>query len=127
MKKYLAWSLLIISISMSLCGEQKTETPALDLTSKAKDFVAMLAQEDYAGVVATFDTKMKSVMPESKVAEAWTSIQSQVGMFKKQTGVRQTKEQGFDVVYVTCEFEQRKVDIKVVYNSSQQVSGLWFQ
>jgi hypothetical protein len=40
--------------------------------------------------------------------------------------VRQVKEQGYNVVYVTCTFEKSQLDIKVVYNDKQEVSGLWF-
>jgi hypothetical protein len=41
-------------------------------------------------------------------------------------GVSQKKEQGYDVVLVTCAFEKAELDVKVVYNNEQQVSGLWF-
>ncbi len=108
--------------------EQKEEVPkAVDLISLAKEFVEMLAIEDYSNVVKKFDDTMKSAMPQDKVQDAWQSLIAQVGPFKKQVGVRQTKEQGYDVVFVTCEFEKATLDIQVVFDSAKQVSGLWFR
>ena len=116
----------VLGMIMS-CGQQQEISGAPDLTPDAKEFVEVLAKEDYAGVYARFDNTMKNAMPESKVQEAWTALQNQAGLYKKQIGVRQTKEQGWDCVYVTCEFEKKRVDIKVVFNKHKQISGLWFQ
>ena len=91
-----------------------------------KGFVDLLVQGNYSEAVKKFDATMKEAMPADKLEEAWNSLITQVGSFKKQTGVRQAKEQWDDVGLVTCEFEKATLDIKVVYNSYQQISGLWF-
>ena len=36
------------------------------------------------------------------------------------------KHAQFDIVIVTCEFEKRMIDIKVVFNRKKEVTGLWF-
>ncbi|MBN2620671.1 DUF3887 domain-containing protein [candidate division WOR-3 bacterium] len=111
------------------CGvrEQAEVIPSIDLTSRAQDFVTMLSQGDYIGCVATFDETMKTGLPEPKLQEAWNTIQIQVGNFEKQIGLRQTREAGYEVVYVTCQFEKGKIDVKVVYNGAEEVTGLWFR
>lgn len=126
--KYLVFLLVGLCIVVSLVScEQKEEVPkAADVTPMAKDFVEMLVQGNYAEAVKKFDETMREAMPSDKLEEAWNSLIGQVGPFKKQTGVRQAKEQGYDVVFVTCEFEKATLDIKVVYNSYKQISGLWF-
>lgn len=126
--KYLVFLLVGLCIIISLVScEQKEEVPkAADLSPSAKGFVDLLVQGNYAEAVKKFDETMKEVMPSDKLEEAWNSLIAQVGPFKKQTGVRQAKEQGYDVVFVTCEFEKATLDIKVVYNSYKQISGLWF-
>ncbi len=83
-------------------------------------------KEDFANAVKNFDNTMKGVMPEAKLQEAWQGLLAQSGSFKKQTGVRQTQEQGFDIVFVTCEFEKSTLNIKVVFNKTNEISGLWF-
>jgi hypothetical protein len=111
------------------CGarEEAQVAPSIDLTGKAHDFVTMLSQGDYNGCVAKFDETMKTGLPEPKLQEAWNTIQKQVGNFQKQIGVRQTQEAGYEVVYVTCQFEKGKIDVKIVYDGAEAVTGLWFR
>jgi len=120
---------VIYAMFFIVCGSREnTEViPAIDFTSQGQDFVTMLSQENYGGCVAKFDQTMQNGLPEPKLQEAWNTIQTQVGNFQKQIGVRQTQESGFDVVYVTCQFEKGKIDVKVVYNDRQEVTGLWFR
>jgi hypothetical protein len=68
---------------------------------------------------------MKQAMPAQKLREAWSSLTGQFGAFKRQAGVRTAKEQGFDVAYVTCEFEKGSASVKVVWDRAGQVGGLW--
>ena len=118
---------LVLVLGLGFIGCEQGEVPrATDLTVPARGFVGMLAEGDYAQVYAKFDAAMKDAMPVDQVESAWQSLQSQVGEFDSIAGVRQVKEQGYDVVYVTCAFEKSQLDIKVVYSDKQEVSGLWF-
>lgn len=112
---------------LAVCGQPEQEAGAVDLTAQAKDFVDLLVQGEYARVVEHFDGKMQEVLPEGKVEEMWAALQEKYGHFQKQVGMRQTKEHGFDCIYVTCSFERKNIDIKVVYDKEQKVAGLWFQ
>ncbi len=127
MKAYiLLISALILTISFISCGEKKDSPKVGDLTPLAIGFVESLVKEDFANAVKDFDNTMKGVMPEAKLQEAWQGLLAQSGSFKKQTGVRQTQEQGFNIVFVTCEFEKATLNIKVVFNNANEISGLWF-
>ena len=127
MKSFIFLLLAVFLIgSLISCGEKEVVPKAGDLTTQAKGFVELFAKEDYSNAVKSFDNTMKGVMTQDKLKEAWQGLLVQAGSFKRQVGVRQTKEQGFDVVYVTCEFEKAKLDIKVVFNSAKEISGLWF-
>jgi hypothetical protein len=119
-------SLMLVLGLVFIACEQGEVPCATDLTVPARSFVGMLAKGDYVNVHAKFDAAMKDAMPVDQVEGAWQSLQSQVGAFVDIVGVRQVKEQGYNVVYVTCTFEKSQLDIKVVYNDKQEVSGLWF-
>ncbi len=106
--------------------EQQQSVTAPDFTASGRQFVEMLARGEYASVFATFDAAMKDAMPVPQIELTWQSLLAKVGPFTEIVGVRQTKEQGYDVVYVTCSFERDQVDVKVVYNIKKEVSGLWF-
>jgi hypothetical protein len=81
--------------------------------------------------VAQFDATMKSVVPVDKVKELRESLEAQLGTFQRTAGTRAEKyEQGgitYDIVYITCEFELGTIDMKVVFDQSGQVAGLFFQ
>ncbi|MGB3477727.1 MAG: DUF3887 domain-containing protein [bacterium] len=127
MKTYiLLISVLVLTISFISCGEKKDGPEVGDLTPLATGFVELLVKEDFANAAKNFDNTMKGVMPEAKLQEAWQGLLAQSGSFKKQTGVRQTQEQGFNIVLVTCEFEKSTLNIKVVFNNANEISGLWF-
>jgi len=127
MKTYIMLMLvLVLTISFISCGEKKDGPKVGDLTPLATGFVEFLVKEDFANAVKNFDNTMKGVMPEAKLQEAWQGLLAQSGSFRKQAGVRQTQEQGFNIVFVTCEFERSTLNIKVVFNNANEISGLWF-
>ena len=99
---------------------------AQDRTQQASAFVALLAKGELAAAVATFDDTMKSALPEAKLREVWTMLESQAGAFRKQERTRQEKAGSYDVVFVTCRFERALVDAKVVYDPADRVAGLFF-
>ena len=123
--KWIMALIVMFTVSFIACDqEQVAGVP--DFTGSAKGFVESLVKGDYAKAFAEFDGTMKDAMPVEQIEAAWQSLLAKVGDFKKITGVRQAKEQGYDVVYVTCEFEKSQLDVKVVYNDKKEVSGLWF-
>ena len=121
-----AVSMIVLFCCPFIACDQGQAPGAPDLTTPAKDFVGMMARGDYAGAFAQFDATMKGAMPVEQIEAAWESLLAKTGGFNKIAGVRQAKEQGFDVVYVTCGFENSQLDVKVVYNDKKEVSGLWF-
>jgi dienelactone hydrolase len=97
-----------------------------EVTSAGKQFIELLAKEDFAGAIARFDTTMKTALPEPKLRETWQTLQAQAGRFQKQLGARATKLAGYDVVLVTCQFERMALDTKVVFDAEGLVAGLFF-
>ncbi|MGB7054614.1 MAG: DUF3887 domain-containing protein [bacterium] len=119
-------ALVVMFIVSFIACDQEQVAAVPDFTASARAFVELLVKGDYANAFATFDATMKGAMPEDAVSAAWESLLAQAGEFNKIIGVRQAKEQGYDVVYVTCGFEKSQLDVKVVFNEKKEVSGLWF-
>lgn len=76
--------------------------------------------------VAMFDDTMKKSLPRDKLESAWSGITASAGNFNGTKGTRYAEESGYKCVYVTCEFSKMNLDVKVVFNASGEVSGLWF-
>jgi dienelactone hydrolase len=100
--------------------------PVQDQTQAAKDFVGLLSRGDFAGALEQCDGAMLAALPGAKLNEVWQSLTTQAGPFQKQLQTRTEKMAGYDIVFVTSQFEKTKVDIKVVLNSKRQVAGLFF-
>ncbi len=97
-----------------------------DLSAAGAAFVDLLAKKDYAAAESQFDPAMKSAMPEAKLRAVWEDLLIQAGPYQKQLRTRVEKQAGYDVVLVTCQFERKPLDIKVVYDSQKRVTGLWY-
>jgi PBP1b-binding outer membrane lipoprotein LpoB len=134
-------SATIVAVAIVLCGcNQATDSTQLgdsgtadtqpedaNLESKANGIVDMLSRQDFAGVAGNFDATMRSALPESALRDTWNSLTQQAGAFQNRGSARTASEQGFDVVYVECMFERAKLNAKVVFNKSGEVSGLFLQ
>jgi len=92
----------------------------------AEAFVDLLAKEDFTAAVARFDTTMLAALPEPKLRDTWQSLTNQVGPFKQRLRSKALKVGAYDVVLVTSEFGQTKLDVKVAFNGKGEVSGLFF-
>jgi dienelactone hydrolase len=93
---------------------------------QAKEFVAALVRGDFPQAATNFDDKLKDLMPADRLEAAWKALLAESGEFVDQFGVREEKLGPYNIVYVACHFENNPIDVKVVYNSSSQVSGLFF-
>jgi dienelactone hydrolase len=96
------------------------------LTVLAKQFVDLLAKEEFANATKHFDATMAKALPEEKMRELWTTLNGQVGAYKKQLATRTEKIGKYDVVFVTCEFERMSLNAKIVFDNQQQITGLFF-
>jgi dienelactone hydrolase len=97
------------------------------LTEKALQFVDLLVEERFADAHATFDDTMKSALPVDQLEAAWAEIQSQVGDYAQPVAVRHEADAQYVAIIVQAEFEQAPLDIRVVYDRDDLVSGLFFQ
>jgi len=106
---------------------QSTSRPVSDdVIGAGRQFVELLAKDDFARAAAWFDATMKKALPEAKLREAWQSVQTQAGPFQKQLGAKAMKVAGYDVVLVTCQFERSTLNTRVVFDRKGQVAGLFF-
>lgn len=135
MKKF--YLLLILLVSFSLFsttiipfwgGQASAQVPTPDpiLEEKAREIVDALAQDAFEQVSSTFSPDMRSALPTPKLQEAWNSLIKQMGGFVNIAEILQTRQEEYDILYVTSKFAKGVIDIKLVFDSSGQVSGLFF-
>ena len=108
--------------SLNDCLAYAEDTPLIEA---ARGVVSEFSSGEYGALHARFDATMKAALPEEKLPEMWKSIVAQFGVFQSQGAVRQDKSGGFDIVFVTGQFEKGPMDFRIVFNSERQVAGLF--
>jgi dienelactone hydrolase len=112
---------------------QSASTPTLqavqtaDLQVQTQQVVEWLVAENFASVASLFDATMTDALPQDQLEEIWETLIAQVGPFQSRLGVRAERQGLYDVVYVTVQFEQTNLDVKVVWNVDGKVSGLFVE
>lgn len=119
--------IIVLTFGIVSCTKPAPMDFPVEVTDRAIDFVAKLAEEDYAGVTTYYDTTMRQQLPESKLAEIWQQLLIQTGPYVGILETRNTIVQDYDVVFVTTEFESLVLDIRVVFDKDKRVAGLFFQ
>jgi dienelactone hydrolase len=111
---------------LGLAGARGDDKPKLDeQVAKARAFVAALFKEDYAAAGKDFDDVMKNKAPADKLKELRQGLLKGVGPFKKEKAVRTESAAKYDYVYVTCQFEKKDLDVKVVFTKDKQITGFF--
>ena len=120
-----ALCLAVATVCLTSCGRRQAGTDSSNVAARSAQFVDLLAKGDFEKAAEGFNAEMTQAMPAQKLQETWVSLTGQFGPFKRQAGVRMAKEQGFDVAYVTCEFEKGSANVRVVWDRAGQIGGLW--
>ncbi len=115
--------LLLINVVGSVAAQ--TPSPYPHLEEKARGTVLALSQGAFDQVSSSFSPEMLAALPTTKLQDTWTSLLKQTGDFKNITEVIQTHQGEYDIIYVTSTFDKGTIDIKIVFDSSAQVSGLF--
>jgi uncharacterized RDD family membrane protein YckC/tRNA A-37 threonylcarbamoyl transferase component Bud32 len=96
-----------------------------DDVERAESFVDFLRSKNSHQAVAQFDPVMKQAMPAEKLYDLWLELERVGGKFLERGKPRRTTELGYTVVYVPCRWEHNRLDVKVVFGQTGEISGLW--
>ena len=120
------WTLSLLALTICPVAAAPAGPSDEDLKSAAKRFVSLLAREDFAGAVKTFDATMTGLMPAPKLQAVWKSVVGGVGPFRTQLAVELHTVGKARIAVVACRFEKAALDVKVVFDQAGKVAGLFF-
>ncbi len=120
-------SILVLSASFLLLAVQafQVQTRKQD-TATAKHFISMMNKGEFKLVQSIFDTTMKQAAPEWKLRAIWTSFAKEAGKLTRELRDTTFTYGGYEIVVVTCEFENFTQDIRVVFDKGGQIAGFFF-
>ena len=93
------------------------------MEASAREITDLLRQGHFDQVSSKFDDLMKTKMSPERLVGSWSHIMTHLGQFK---GIKLArKDSDLDRVDVRCEFENGLMIIRVAFDPSGKIDGLW--
>lgn len=104
--------------------------PLLSFAQSTKEigqaFIDKLFQKQYTEVAALFDESVKEHVTPQILEQTEIAITRQLGAYKGNIETNQETEGKFKIIYYYSQFENEKLDIKLVFNSQHKATGFFF-
>jgi hypothetical protein len=111
--------LLLLCPAVLLAQGKEEETR----TARAKQLAEALQKKDFDAIQKHFADKLTKVLGKDGLGDISKKLNEQLGELKKIGGTRPDKLGGLNVVYITCEFAKMKLDLRVVFDKDDRISG----
>ena len=93
------------------------------MEASAKAITDLLRQQQFKEVGTRFNDHMKVSMPPDRLEASWAHVMMHLGPFKNIRLARKDPE--FDRVDVRCEFENGPMIVRIAFDPSGKIAGLW--
>ena len=93
---------------------------------RATELIDRLARADYPAAHGMFDPVLAKRMPPDKLRATWEGLVARHGPFEQQVSAKVKVRPTGSSALVTCAFQKRRYDARVVFNESGAVSVLAF-
>jgi hypothetical protein len=93
------------------------------MIASAREIADLLQQQHFEQVDARFNARMKETMPTDRLQSSWMHVMTHLGPFKNIRSARKDSES--DRVDVRCEFENGPMIVRVAFEPSGKIAGLW--
>jgi len=103
------------------------DPPADDpLVAKSREFLAQIVAGKTEAAIGPFDKTMREKVPAADLAKLWTALTALHGPYREAKQARSEMIGKYRAIYLTCEFERSKLEMKVVWNEAGEIAGLFF-
>ena len=96
-----------------------------NLKAIGQTVVGQLLTADFAGVRSRFDSQMES-LSEDKLKDSWEKIVIEAGSLMQILPSEFTEKDHHRIIVIKCQFQRFNVDVQIVFNEKEQISGLFF-
>ncbi|MCE5214575.1 MAG: DUF3887 domain-containing protein [Methanobacterium sp.] len=97
-----------------------------NLKELAQNFVLLLIKADFTSATSNFDDQMKAALTISKLQESWLNLVLDAGSLLQVEIEKTIEMENYRIVVVRCQFQRNIIDVQVVFNENEQISGLNF-
>ncbi len=96
-----------------------------NLVERSKSVAQSLDKNEFDAVIVQFDDAMQKALPKVSLEKTWGILHKQLGSLKQTGKSRQVKAEEYEVVFIECEFERGKLELKLVYDKSEKIAGMF--
>jgi hypothetical protein len=93
------------------------------MEASARAIADLLRQQQFKEVSTRFNDQMKETMPSGRLEASWMHVLMHLGQFKSIRLARKDPE--FDRVDVRCAFENGPMIVRIAFDPSGKIAGLW--
>ncbi len=93
------------------------------MEASARAITDLLGQQQFKEVSTRFNDQMKEAMPGDRLEASWMHVMMHLGPFKNIKVARKDPE--FDRVDVRCAFENGPMIVRIAFDPSGEIAGLW--
>jgi dienelactone hydrolase len=118
---------LLVALSIALAGGMvfMCALPG-KAASTADTFAQNFTQGKFDAAHKLFDKSVAEALSVEKLASLWNSLEEQGGKFKRIQPAHKTENRAVGMMtLVPLEFEHGVLDLRIVTDGSQQISGIW--
>ncbi len=94
-----------------------------EMEASAKAVTDLLRQRQFKDVSVKFNDQMKESMPTDRLEASWAHVMTHLGAFKSIRTARKDPE--LDMVDVRCQFENGAMIVRIAFDPSGKIAGLW--
>ena len=104
------------------------DEPAASLEAVARDFVSLLSNREFGEAVGSFSAEMTAALTPEGLEAMWDALTSaeEAGEFGKVVRTTPIELAGYKAVIVTCEFGNKSLGIRVVFDREESIAGIQF-
>jgi hypothetical protein len=127
-KIIIALALILSLILIVGCAKKDVAPIVEDAEQRARQFVGFLYNSEFeeANKMLAGITVKALKEQDTSLEDIWNDITIQAGEFKEIKETKVTEEMGYSCVYITCDFKNESLNIKVVLDKEGKVAGLFF-
>ncbi|MFA9454209.1 MAG: DUF3887 domain-containing protein, partial [Candidatus Aminicenantaceae bacterium] len=120
------WGILLLAGTVVGLGFSPAGSTENGLEAKARRFLERMNRGQFGKAVEDFDAVMQERMSADKLEQTWGAVTRQAGGFQELKDTRQKTTGSYTSVFLTCRFEKALLDVKVVFDAENRITGLWF-
>ncbi len=125
---FIALFILFTLFILTSCSDPGPAGPPLegDVSDLASEFINSLEGQKYDRAYDFFNTEMRKAMSERQLRQTWEGTLAQLGAYKGEVEKIVDEVEEYTAINVITDFENDRINIRVVFDQDKRVAGLWF-